>query len=444
MMVPRERLVLWSGVVGASCVLAAAADPRWALPAAAAGALFAAVVLLDAWVSRGRLAGLRLQFPGDARLTCGRSGEVELLVDGSSSGLRRLRLALAWPEGFAPERRVMEVALPADAPGRLLWPCVADRRGHHRIAFARAETPSRLGFWDVRRSLPLDQPVRVYPDLSAERRSMAAVFLNRGLAGVHVRRMVGKGREVEKLREYLPGDSYEDIHWKATARRARPVTKTYQIERSQEVYVVMDTSRLSARPASDTEDGTGPPLLDRFITAALLLGMVAGRQGDLFGVAAFDDRVRAFVRAGGGPGHHAVVRDAVFALAPAPVNPDFGELCAFLRLRLRRRALVILLTSLDDPVLSEEFMRNMEPVFRKHLVLVNTPVPPGVGRLFSEEAREGEDLHGRLAGHYRWRQLRELEFALRRRGVGLQMLDDARMCPQMAAQYLGARQRQLL
>ena len=58
---------------------------------------------------------------------------------------------------------------------------------------------------------------------------------------------VGRGREFEKLREYIPGDSFDEIHWKATARRARPITKVFQVERTREVYVAVDLSRLSAR-----------------------------------------------------------------------------------------------------------------------------------------------------------------------------------------------------
>ena len=58
---------------------------------------------------------------------------------------------------------------------------------------------------------------------------------------------MGKGREFEKLREYVRGDSLNDIHWKATAKRGHPVTKEYQIERTQEVYIAIDASRMSGR-----------------------------------------------------------------------------------------------------------------------------------------------------------------------------------------------------
>src|SRR5207249_6090507 len=85
------------------------------------------------------------------------------------------------------------------------------------------------------------------PNLFSERKQLVALFLNRGTFGLHAQRQIGKGRDFEKLREYIPGDSFDEIHWKASAKRGRPVTKVFQIERTQEVYVIIDASRLSAR-----------------------------------------------------------------------------------------------------------------------------------------------------------------------------------------------------
>src|SRR5207247_10489432 len=95
-----------------------------------------------------------------------------------------------------------------------------------------------------------------YPNLFTERKSLAALFLHRGSFGLHAQRQVGKGREFEQLREYIPGDGFDEVHWKATAKRGRPITKIFQVERTQEVYVVIDASRLSARPTiSRASDG---------------------------------------------------------------------------------------------------------------------------------------------------------------------------------------------
>jgi uncharacterized protein (DUF58 family) len=307
--------------------------------------------------------------------------------------------------------------------------------------------------------------MRVYPNLFTERRDLAALFLNRGSFGVHARRQLGKGREFEKLREYVPGDGFEDIHWKATARRGRPITKVFQIEKTQEVYVVIDASRLSAReipphspvrgsdsegrPAEEQSETRNPKsgaaVLERFITAGLILGLAAERQGDLFGLVTCTDRVERFLRARNGKAHYGACRDALYTLEPRRVTPDFDEIASFLRLRLRRRALLVFLTSLDDPVLAESFVRQMDLLCRQHLVLVNMIRPPGTAPLFSHDDVDSVDgLYQHLGGHLRWRSLRELGKVLERRGVKFSLLENERLSAQLVSQYLEVKQRQML
>src|SRR5207249_1294948 len=177
------------------------------------------------------------------------------------------------------------------------------------------------------------------------RKSLAAFFLKRGALGLHLQRQIGKGRDFEKLREYVPGDSFDEIHWKATARRAKPITKVFQVERTQEIYVVIDASRLSSRETG----GPGTSILERHVTAALVLGLATERQGDLFGLITFADKVQTFVRARRGKAHFTACRDALYTLQAQSVSPDFDELFSFIRLQLRRRCLIVMLTSLDDP-----------------------------------------------------------------------------------------------
>src|SRR6185312_13308872 len=199
-------------------------------------------------------------------------------------------------------------------------------------------------------TLPAQSEIRVYPNLLGERKNLAALFLNRGAFGLHAQRQVGKGRDFEKLREYVPGDGYDEIHWKATARRGKPITKVFQIEKTQEVYVIVDASRLSARKPDENAETNS--VLERFVTAALVLGLAAEQQGDLFGLLTFTDKVETFVRAKNGDAHYNTCRDALYTLEPKIVTPDFDELCTFLRLRLRRRALLVFLTALDDPAVA--------------------------------------------------------------------------------------------
>ena len=281
------------------------------------------------------------------------------------------------------------------------------------------------------------------PDLLSERRALSVLFLDRGPWGMRARRQVGRGRDFEKLREYLPGDGFDEIDWKATAKRGRPVTKVFQVERTQEVYVVLDASRLSARTLVRGDKEV--TALERAITAAMVLLLAARRQGDRFGLVAYDDRVRLFVPAGGGPAHYGTCRDAIHALQPGEASPDAAEVVRSLRQRLRRRALVFFLTDLSDPVVAEDFAKHLPLLAKQHLVHVNQLCPPEVAPLFSgSEVGSAGEVYHRLAGHLRWGEARNLMLKLKPAGVTVQLLRDEAYVGDLLTQYLRVKQRQAL
>jgi uncharacterized protein (DUF58 family) len=454
MIVPSHRLLLWAAVVVLPFSVLGAVEPSATTVSLLAVGALAAVALADALGAPASLSGISLALPEVARMAKDRQTNLEVRIRNERQKPRILRVALAMPREIQSPQEEAFVALPqASEWSRCAWACLPGQRGSFHIETARLEAGSPLGFWSFRKTVPARSELRVYPNLFAERRNLAALFLHRGAFGLHAQRQVGKGRDFEKLREYNPGDSFDEIHWKATAKRGHPITKVFQIERTQEVYVVMDASRLSARPAAGPAESVRPSavspppetLLERFLTAALVLGLAAEQQGDLFGVLAFTDKVGTFVRAKNGKAHYNACRDALYALQPQIVTPDYDEVFTFIRLRLRRRALLLVLTALDDPVLAESFVRNMDLVRRQHLVLVNMLQPPGVGPVFSNSnVAVVDDLYQELGGHLLWHKLRELEKVLQRRGVHFALLKSERLSAELVSQYLSVKQRQLL
>ncbi len=463
MIVPRTRLLTWFAVLALPFATLAVAVPEYSLMAGGLAGLFVLLALLDAVMGLDALDGLSVELPKVVRLSKNRPGGLDLHVVNAPQRQREVRLGLPLPRELASAHDDLTTLLPAKAErSRLTWPFQPLKRGNFLLEQCHLECASPLGFWSVRGTTPTRCEVRVYPNLLTERKSVAALFLNRGQFGVHALRQVGKGRDFEKLREYVPGDDYGEIHWKATAKRGKPVTKVFQIERTQEVYVIIDASRLSAREsvlssefgvrssASEAQLGTQNPelrtsVLERYLTAALVLGLAAEQQGDLFGLLTFSDRVQNFVRAKNGKAHYAHCRDAIYTLQPQLVSPDFDELAAFLRVRLRRRALLIVLTALDDPLLAEQFQRSMELLCRQHLILVNMMQPPGAQPLFSTpDVERVDDVYQRLGGHLLWHRLRELGKTLQHRGVSFSLLDDERLSAQLVTQYLAVKRRQLI
>jgi len=186
-------------------------------------------------------------------------------------------------------------------------------------------------------------------------------------------------------------------------------------------------------------------VLQRFITAALIMALAAERQGDLFGSLAFDDKIRSFFKAKIGRAHFNVCRDALYTMQPQRVSPDFAELFTFIATRIRRRALLVFLTHLDDPVLADSFTQHIDLISRNHVVLVNMIKPTVVKPLFTSESISSvNDIYNDLGGHMTWRHIRETQKVLQRRGVGFAMLHNENFCTELVSQYLTLKRRQVL
>jgi len=433
MIVPRTRLLVLFAVAVVP-VSAIASTPAWLFIG-----LFGLAAVLDALLGRQRLEGIQVEVPGVVRFVRRRKGAIPITIRNRGARVGALRAGLAADESLSCENDEFLVDVPP--PGESIAVLVRAEpraRGKFQIHSTGLETSSPMGLWSVRRRAAVNCEVRVYPDLGGDR-SVIAPLLVRRHPGLHIQRQAGRGREFEKLREYIPGDALNEIHWKASARRGHPITRQFRVERTQEIYAVLDCSRLTGRDAGD-----GETTLERYITAALVLSLACRQQGDLFGLVTFSDTVHSFVRAGGTNAHHDACRNSLLSLAPRKVAPDFAELSAILDTRLRRRAMLVFLTDLDDPVLSEEFLKVAGALSGRHLVAVASVRGKYDEALFELPAATLPEVYERLGGHLAWRRMTELAASLRSRGVRMFSAHPAMLSLELTRFYLNTKQRQAL
>ena len=432
MLAPAPRLLLVSMAVVLPLASLAGMFPHMTAACLSGLAVCVAVAAYDAAAALRRIADVSLRTPPFIRLTKDVPASFPVTIENRGDAALDLRLGIAPLPGIDTDSPVLDV--PA-APGASLveWPCTGRARGDHALRELHVEAASPLGLWLARQPRPLDFCFRVYPNLRD--RATAALFLRTANLGLRVRRQVGKGREFENLRHYLPGDSFEDIDWKATARRSFPAVKLYRVEHAQEVYAILDSSRLSAREG----------ILESFVDAALHLALVAEKQGDRFGLVTFSDRTHKFLRARSGMDHFRLCRETIYNLHPQRVSPDFREVFTSLQLNLRRRSLLVFFTSLDDALLADSFERDIPLLARRHLVLVNVRRTAALHPLYTgEPAADLDSLYTGLAGQMLWNRMRALEIALQNRGVKLTVTDADRIKMQVTAGYLDVKRRQAL
>lgn len=447
-----SKLLLWItalAVVPAWLVLGMAGAPLELL--LLAGALLLGLAVIDALTSLKKLAGVTVQAQPLVRTSKGKTLDYGVLISDGRRQCRAIRAGLPFPHELETATSELSVMLPDDGkPATAMWHLTALERGAYALNRAFIETPSNLGLWEIRSSCSIQSEVRVYPDLSRERHLLAPLFLRKASLGVHQVRQLGKGREFEQLRAYVPGDSYGDIYWKGTAKRRYPVTMIHQIERTQEIHVVLDISRRSARPlehASGATDRFAPKTpCERFIQAALVLALAAEQQGDRFGMMTFSDQVHKTLPASSGRAHYDACRDALYTLEPRIVSPDFAELFIQIGNRLRHRSLVIILTDLGEPWLSESFTEAVRQAARRHVVLVHVLGSTEFQPLFHrhDNVQHPDQLYSRLAGHLMWSDLQDTTRELKQCGVHLTSSLQENLIADAVSEYLNVKKRQVL
>lgn len=239
----------------------------------------------------------------------------------------------------------------------------------HRSRFDLLRRRHRLGPRDRVRILPDFRPILLEGLVGVEEQ-MARL-------GVHLQRRRGEGLEFEELRDYRQGDSLRQVDWKATARRGSLIARQYQDERNQHVVLMLDCGR--RMHAIDDELSH----FDHVLNASLLLAYIAVRQGDAIGMQAFggEDRWLPPVRGKVAPSR---LLEALHDLRTANEPPDYAEAVSRLMLRLRRRALVVLVTNLRDED-AEDIVPAVHALRRRHLVLVASNRELELGRLRGQE-----------------------------------------------------------
>lgn len=175
---------------------------------------------------------------------------------------------------------------------------------------------------------------------------------------------VGKGREFDRMRDYVRGDELRDVSWKTSARHGRLIVREYRLDRSQDILLCIDTGhRMAARVGYVSR-------LDHAVNASMLLAYVCNRMEDRIGVLSFSSEVEQGIPAGRGMAHLREVTRYVTGVRPYYRHTDYLGLAAGLRRRVRHRSLIFLMTVLPELEDHAELVRAVRMLSAQHLVLV--------------------------------------------------------------------------
>ena len=239
------------------------------------------------------------------------------------------------------------------------------KRGEYSFGTVNVFASSPLGFLSRRFKFSGDALVPVYPSFIQMRKYELMAISNRLVdSGIKRIRRVGQNREFELIREYVSGDDFRTVNWRATARKNHLMVNHFQDERSQQVYSLIDKGRVMQMPFN------GLSLLDHAINASLVISNIAIKKSDKAGLITFQHKIGSIVPAGKQSKQMLRIMEVLYNQKTSYRESDFSSLFTHVRRKITHRSLLLLFTNFESIYGLHRQLPYLKSLSNQHLLVV--------------------------------------------------------------------------
>jgi uncharacterized protein (DUF58 family) len=350
------------------------------------------------------------------------------------------------PRALRREPPAVELAAPAGSSATADYEILPAKRGDLPLGkfYVRYQSALRLAErWAVAET---SASVRVLPNIEQAKQQTLYLIRTRQVAMERRRRRLrGLGRDFESLREYRAGDEFRNISWTATARRSKLITRVFQVERSQTLWIVLDAGRLLREQIA-----RGPASLlrlsklDYAVDAALALAQVAMHSGDRVGLLAYGREIQQNRNAGRGAAHLHSIVESLALVHPEAYEADHGRAAHALLSEQHRRSLIVWITDLAETAGTPDVVEYALQMTRRHLVLFAAVGQPDLNDRVARRPESEEEMFRYIAAIEIVQRRELLLRRLRQRGVLAMELMPGALAASLVNQYLDIKDRSLI
>ena len=267
------------------------------------------------------------------------------------------------------------------------------KRGEYNFGHLNVYVQTVIGLVKRRYRFSSNKTVPVYPSyLQMRKYELLAIHNQLMEMGIKKIRRIGHNMEFEQIKEYVAGDDIRTINWKATARRNELMVNSYQDERSQQIYSVIDKGRVMEMPFD------GMTLLDYAINASLVISNIAMKKDDKAGLITFQHRVGTVLPASRRNNQMFLIQEALYNQKTSFRETDFSRLYSLVRCRLRQRSLLLLYTNFESRISLERELGILASLARNHVLVVVLFINTELDQLLEEPAGDMTAIYHKGAG----------------------------------------------
>ncbi len=310
-------------------------------------------------------------------------------------------------------------------------------RGEYSFGNINVFVASPLRLVTRRYSFEQAQIIKVYPSYIQMRRYQLLATANRlQEAGVKRLRKLGHSMEFEHIKEYVVGDDYRTINWKATARHSNLMVNNYTDERSQQIYCIINKGRIMKMPFE------GMTLLDYAVNASLVLSNIALMRQDKAGLITFAENIDAFLPADKKPGQLNILIETLYKQETNFLEPDFEKLFSVIRNSITRRSLLILFTNFESTESLQRELASLKRIAHYHLLMVVFFENTELKKLTEAKADSIEDIYIKTIAEKYTLEKRLMVKELRKAGIVAVLTTPQNLTINSINKYLELKNRQ--
>lgn len=327
--------------------------------------LLAVALLIDILLVYSKKEGILARRELPERFSIGDENKVLLFISNQYTFSLRASVIDEIPDPFQDRNWIRKMNIPAGETYLLEYGLRPETRGDYVFHAINVFVHAPLKLVKRRFVFPAETGVKVYPSFLQMRRYQLLAASNRlQEAGVKKIRKLGHSMEFEQIKEYVRGDDYRTINWKATARKQELMVNNYTDERSQQIYCLINKGRVMKMPFN------GLTLLDHAINASLVLCNVALVKQDKAGLITFEKNTDHFLTADKKPTQMNQILETLYRQQTDFREPDFEKLYSVVRSRISNRSLLVLFTNFESLQSLQRELPALKKMARYHLLLV--------------------------------------------------------------------------
>ncbi len=322
-------------------------------------------IIVDALLVFGKRKGIDAQRTAGDRFSLGDANKVMIRFTNRYSFPVSLSVIDELPVQFQERNWIRKLTIEHNGKSQLEYFLRPLTRGEYFFHNINVFVHGPLQLVKRRYIFQAEKKVKVYPSFIQMRRYQLLAISNRlQEAGVKRVRKLGHSMEFEQIKEYVRGDDYRTINWKATARKEGVMVNNYTDERSQQVYCLINKGRVMKMPFE------GMTLLDHAINAAVVLSNVALVKQDRAGLISFAENLDNFLPADKKPTQMNLVLETLYKQQTRFLEADYEKLFSVIRNRITNRGLLVLFTNFESLEGLQREMPALKKIAHYHLLLV--------------------------------------------------------------------------